>query len=694
MSLKSAAKTYARREWGVFPLKVRNKRPATEHGVKDATTERVLINSYWGTNPDYNVALATGVDSGFFVVDIDPRNGGDDSWDALTMDHDVPETLSATTGSGGKHYLFRYPDRPVLLKGKMATGIDIKGTGGYIVAPPSVHPDGGVYTWDNEDADIAEAPDWLLALVEREAPKRVERGPVDPNDDRPGSRFNAETDWAEILEPHGWRAVRAEGSVTHWQRPGKTDGPSATSNYEGSDLLYVFTSSTDFEPDTAYSKFAAFAVLECDGDYSEAAKEIVIRQGLAAAKAGATLFKRFDEKPKKKKGKGADKEYRFTPAFHEDHFVSRYVEYVAEQTDAALEYGEACGLSLLSLAAVQTRVKLGPYGEHGLPMNLYLMLVGDSTRSRKSTSQRIMRTISEWALPGADLPSRVTTEALIELLAKQSPGAALWTPDEFGVLLAQIGRRDFLRGIEELMLTVYGGDTYTYVKAGDKEVRVNDPHLTVVAASTPEALGMAGPTAQVTGLLPRFGVVFPRTLPPPRTVDGEVHVASVRNGLTRQLREIRDWSRETDFVTFSSESLALLSEAEAALQQRGEHVVRLPAMLHKVAALSAVGDMRERVSEEDASAAIRVVLRWAEGAEHLRPFMRLQASDISFERSLEQAREVFLRLCKETGIKTVPRFKIAREAKMTKQRLDAIEATLADRNYITVDRSGGTWTKP
>ena len=63
----------------------------------------------------------------------------------------------------------------------------------------------------------------------------------------------------------------ARAGVTSWQRPGKPIGISATTNYGGADLLHVFTSSTDFEPDTSYSKFAAYALLHHQGDYSAAA---------------------------------------------------------------------------------------------------------------------------------------------------------------------------------------------------------------------------------------------------------------------------------------------------------------------------------------------------------------------------------------------------------------------------------------
>ncbi|RZL78261.1 MAG: hypothetical protein EOP32_22325 [Rhodococcus sp. (in: high G+C Gram-positive bacteria)] len=94
---------------------------------------------------------------------------------------------------------------------------------------------------------------------------------------RPGVAFAGATAWAEILEPHGWRkdpTADTEESIK-WTRPGKESGTSATTDYEGTGLFYVFTSSTDFEAGRSYDKFAAYALLNHGGDFKSAAKELV-----------------------------------------------------------------------------------------------------------------------------------------------------------------------------------------------------------------------------------------------------------------------------------------------------------------------------------------------------------------------------------------------------------------------------------
>jgi P4 family phage/plasmid primase-like protien len=100
-------------------------------------------------------------------------------------------------------------------------------------------------------------------------------------DGRPGDDFNCRGEWADILEPHGWRSVRRSGYVTYWTRPGKDprDGHSATTGYcEGDqlgDLLYVFTSNADpLEMETPYSKFAAHALHNHGGDFAAAARDL------------------------------------------------------------------------------------------------------------------------------------------------------------------------------------------------------------------------------------------------------------------------------------------------------------------------------------------------------------------------------------------------------------------------------------
>src|SRR5262249_16204185 len=107
-------------------------------------------------------------------------------------------------------------------------------------------------------------------------PARKPVGSLAGGDDlRPGDLFNQVASWEEILLPHGWDLVRRVADKGEWRRPGKQGpGISATTNWHGSDLLYVFSTSTVFEPERGYSKFSAYALLNFGGDFHAAARHL------------------------------------------------------------------------------------------------------------------------------------------------------------------------------------------------------------------------------------------------------------------------------------------------------------------------------------------------------------------------------------------------------------------------------------
>jgi putative DNA primase/helicase len=168
-----AALAYARRGWPVFPCQPRNKKPLTEHGLLDATTDEAIIRAWWERCPTANVAIATGERSGFIVIDIDRRKGGHLTVEAL--EHELPETVESLT-SDGKHLLYASPGVKVRNDnaGKLlGAGVDLKGDGGYILAPPSIHPDGPTYEFEAthgpDDIEIAPLPAWILEKLRAHA---------------------------------------------------------------------------------------------------------------------------------------------------------------------------------------------------------------------------------------------------------------------------------------------------------------------------------------------------------------------------------------------------------------------------------------------------------------------------------------------------------------------------------------------
>lgn len=146
-SMKEWALYYAELGLAVFPLAYRNKVPAIEGGCKAATTEKSKIERWWNQNPRYNIGIATGNKSnGLVVIDLDvDKNKGIDGYEVLrdwqNKHGELPETWQSITGRGGYHYFYK---DTITHSNKVGLyeGVDIRGEGGYIVAPPSVHPKG------------------------------------------------------------------------------------------------------------------------------------------------------------------------------------------------------------------------------------------------------------------------------------------------------------------------------------------------------------------------------------------------------------------------------------------------------------------------------------------------------------------------------------------------------------------------
>ena len=152
----AAAIGWAGRGFAVFPLMPRGKVPLgalAPHGLKDASRDRGIIADWWRREPSANIGLRTG--GGFFVIDLD----GPDAvkWFANAK---APRTLTVKTRSGF-HLFFSTTVSVPNSAGRIAPGVDVRGQGGYVVAPPSVHPAGDLYTIAR-DLPIAAPSRWLV----------------------------------------------------------------------------------------------------------------------------------------------------------------------------------------------------------------------------------------------------------------------------------------------------------------------------------------------------------------------------------------------------------------------------------------------------------------------------------------------------------------------------------------------------
>ncbi|MDP9485399.1 MAG: bifunctional DNA primase/polymerase, partial [Actinomycetota bacterium] len=158
----SAALKYAEREKPVFPLRPGGKEPLTRRGFKDATTDPDQIRRWWKRWPEANIGIPTGERSGLLVLDHDAYKPEAISREDLERKHGpIPKTLTVGTGRGGFQYLFLYPAGSGIRNsaGELGPGLDVRGEGGYIVAPPSRTE--GPYEWLDRSPP-AEPPERLL----------------------------------------------------------------------------------------------------------------------------------------------------------------------------------------------------------------------------------------------------------------------------------------------------------------------------------------------------------------------------------------------------------------------------------------------------------------------------------------------------------------------------------------------------
>jgi hypothetical protein len=387
--------------------------------------------------------------------------------------------------------------------------------------------------------------------------------------------------------------------------------------------------------------------------------------------------------------------YAFRSAFPPDHFVSQMISYCSERTDAAHEFHEAHALALLAAALPGVRADLAPY-PNGLPANLYLLAVGNSTDSRKSTTQGLTRDIQLRALPDSVLSELSSPEAFTEQLAAQRHRT--WIVDEMGEMLVKLQTAKHLSGQKALLLTLYGGEDYTYQRVAkrtaahsveDKQCIVA-PHLNVIGAATPAMFEQLTRADVMNGLIPRFAIVWPEHKPVRRPFyQVSVDAGAKRSALVVSVAQLRAWAihaprlvrfeqRALEFIDEYAENLE--GEAATAAETCKPLLQRLPPMAIKVSMLAAAGRVDAinygylPVTVNDAIAAVSVVSRWRDGA------MRFAArvGENEFEREVQRC----ARLVKQRG--TIPRRFVARNAHLSRRQLDEVKDTLVDRGLITV----------
>ena len=171
-----AALAYAAGEWPVFPCAPGSKRPMTQHGFYDASTDPAVVGSYWRHWPHALIGMPTGEPTDLAVLDVDMKNGknGLRTLAGLRGTDELPRTPTAWTATGGCHLHFRRPEggfgNTVGAGGRgIGDGLDWRCDGGYVVLPAP----GTGYSWDENSYETC-AP---IAVPEVLLPRRRDRDP-------------------------------------------------------------------------------------------------------------------------------------------------------------------------------------------------------------------------------------------------------------------------------------------------------------------------------------------------------------------------------------------------------------------------------------------------------------------------------------------------------------------------------------
>jgi DNA-binding transcriptional ArsR family regulator len=325
MDLLGAAVEWAAAGFSVVPVATDgSKAPAVPWKVyQDTAAGPDQLGAWFGSGSYDGLGVVCGAVSGNLellevegraVAELGPAfgkalqdNGFGDLWQRLNVGY------LETSPSGGLHWLFRVDGAArgnLKLARRLATAAELvenskdrvkvlletRGKGGFVVVAPSggrTHPSGlpwrrvmgspgtvPTITVDERDALYAVAAMFdAMPNAEEIASRRTTTATTDNGAEgkRPGDEWNERASWDEVLD--GWTRVRRIGNTWQWVRPGKSarDGISATTGRNDADNLYVFSSSTEFEPERPYSKFAAYTLLQHGGDYSAAARELRAR---------------------------------------------------------------------------------------------------------------------------------------------------------------------------------------------------------------------------------------------------------------------------------------------------------------------------------------------------------------------------------------------------------------------------------
>lgn len=750
---------YCRRGWSPIPIPYRRKGPVVESWPQLRITPQTA-GQYFGAEPQ-NIGILLGSPSGH-LTDIDL-----DTPEAQRL---APQFLPPTPSTFGRpnarqtHWLYVVP-------GARTEGFDLKESHGAIrettivelradnvqtVFPGSTHQDtGDPITWDEDgepspviatqlrdavarlataaalvragwpeteatlaahgQADLladalaldpigAEIGKWLgfAPAPEERTCRPVHRGT------RPGDDFNRQAMWHEVLEPHGWVPTTSRSGKLCWRRPGKEHGISATTNYANSDLLYVFSTSTQFDARRGYSKFSAHTLLNY-GSLSQDAFTSAVRDLSARGYGAAPPIEAVDLSQIMSRPNDSAKP-TFPPHLLQPQGliqeIADWINQIAVLPQPILSLGAAIALTSLIIGR---RVRTST----GLRPNLYILGIVESGGGKEHARQAIKRVLNLAGAAGMEIEDFASDAAVYSSL-RVTP-SAIYLSDEFGRTLQAMSRPhapSHLSAQVSLLMRLYGASSGTLRGKAyadrDKQVVIEQPHLVAYLTTAPGPFRSAITSEYVedgllSRLLPfvsedpdpefRFGVDADRE--PPQSIIDAVQgwlnrpVAPGQNGNLADLIPDPLIVEETAGATSVMRDLSSTMRGRR-IEMRKSHrghaslFTRVQAAAAKLALVRACGrcETVPQIQRSDAE--------WgAELATHLVEQLALDVERHSADSPAEKNVKKMLRLVVEAGADGIARSTLTRRTQRLtpRERMEAL-ATLEDSAQIVACKVG------
>ena len=492
------ALSYARLGWHVFPCHyitdaghcscghVQCKSPAKHpfsqlvpRGQDHATTDESTIRSWWSRQPKANVAIFL-APSGLMAVDIDPRNGGYDTIDALEAQHGaIQSDVTQFTGGGGEHRVFALPANSGSLPGKLGPGVDVK-INGYIMAEPSNHASGHGYGWEASSSPLdgvvpSPLPDWLRGQFSANGTKyTLPESPVKPLSPQDRSDLTAALQHISSDDRETWVQV---GMALHSTQAGSEafalwDAWSqASSKYDPVDQTRVWHSFRN-RGLSGVSKATIFKLAQDAGWVNSPAPTEVTPPDEPVIKSGK----------KKKPSKGS----LLTIPCEMLQQVSEWISGVSEEyhpaisTTAALAFGSVItGRTYRSDLANWT--------------SLFFVVSGPSGVGKNYAKTGIERLLLESGLEGRIGGDFYTHQAAIYTALRHAP-AHICISDEFGDNFYEARKNNnsnkmtvfkALKKVYSDADHIFKSESYASLKEDEERRPVFNPSLTLIGLTTP-----------------------------------------------------------------------------------------------------------------------------------------------------------------------------------------------------------------